>query len=186
MTLRHIRGFKDELKKFIQKTIESELMLSDIFIVTGVNDDLTCNIKKLNLNIQYDNVEVLGLGKGHLKGQILLPEVGDLVFVEYINNSVPIILGGLSNNYVSSKDVSPSVYPQEYFVTNKANGGFIFIQEDNSIKIISSGSKLKLNTDGSFKLFNKDNYGIECDSDGNVTIRDSSGSVTTTDTQGTW
>lgn len=187
MVLQHVRNLKEEIKKIVRDLIRSEVNNSDIFVVTGVNTDLTCNVKKLNINLQYDNVEILGLGKGHLKGQILMPEIGDIVYITFINNRIPIILGSLFNNYTSEVDSKIQIRKGEYFVTNKANGGYILIDEDDTMKIVaSSGAKIKLNKDGSFKIFNQSNYGIECDTTGNITFRDQSGTTTTTSTPGTW
>ena len=152
----------------------SDLRGIDLFVVTGMGEvDLTVNIKRITQTESFDNVEIMGVGLGNGKGQIKMPNINDVVLVAFLPNSVtPVVLGTLFDTYSSVKDTKLDVRTNEYFVNNKANGGYIHIDDNNNIKLISyNGAKVRLNNDGSFKLFNKDNYGIECDDSGNITIR---------------
>ena len=177
------------IKELVQALVSDEILKIkgiDIYQVTGINNDLTCNIKQLNSNLSYDNVESVGLGLGHGKGQIKLPDTNDIILVGFIANSeIPIILGSMFNNYMAYPDTKIDVKADEYFINNKLNGAYIYINEDNDIILKTpNGAKIKINEDGSFKLFNKDNYGIEVDSSGNMTLRGVA--INHTQTPGTW
>jgi len=183
--LQPITDLKDTIIDLIVNQTQS-VKGNNLYVVTGVNSDLTINIKELNLIKSYNNVQMLGQGFGNFKGQIKLPAVNDIVLVSFITESeTPIIMGTLFDIYSTTKDGRFSIKSNEYFVNGQTNGAFILIDEDNNIILRTpNGSKIKLNEDGSFKLFNKDNYGIEVSSTGVMTLRRTSQVETTT--QGTW
>lgn len=146
----------------------------DIFIITGVDySNHTFTINKLNYPDSYGDVSILGLNLGHGRCQMRLPSVNDLVLVAFINNSEnPVILGTLYDNLSTIKDKKIQLKDKEYFVNAQPNGAFLFFKEDNTIILRTpNGGKLKILDDGSFKLFNNNNYGIECDKDGNLILR---------------
>jgi len=60
----------------------------------------------------------------------------------------------------------------EMLLVNKAWGSHIrFLTDDMIIIKTKSGSKIKLNeTTGEFKVFDKNNYGFQCDGNGNINI----------------
>ena len=184
--LEALKSLKASIKDIMREEI-IKLKSMDLFVVTGVNEEsLTVNIKRFNVNESYDDVELLGLGLGHGKGQIKLPEVNDVVLVTFVANSQkPIILGTLFDVYSSVKDTKIDVKLEEYFVNNKLNGSYLFIDENNNIIFKTpNGAKIRLNEDGSFKLYNKDNYGIDIDSSGNLVLRGVS--IEHTQTPGPW
>lgn len=177
-------------KKIIENMIEqhtSFLNFTDIFLVTGVNlDSQTFSIKRMNVDESFDDVEIVGLGLGNGRCQMRLPSVNDIVLVTFIANSkTPIILGTLYDNVSNEKDQKIQLKDGEYYVNSQVNGSFLFFKQDNEIILRTpNGGKIKLKEDGSFKLFDKNNYGIESNGSGGITIRGSS--INHTTNPGTW
>lgn len=169
--LKELKNVKTLINDLVEQAV-SKSKGTDIYQVTGVNDDLTCNIKQLNSNLAYINVEMIGLGLGHGKGQIKMPETNDIVLVGFIMNSeTPIILGTMFNGQMSYPDVKPGIKANEYFINNRLNGAYIYINEDDGIILRTpNGSRLRLDDNGNFKILNKDGYGISVDSSGNMLL----------------
>lgn len=176
----------NNIYKILKGIIQKELALVkgiSIWKVTEINkEQYTVNIRDLNFKqIQYTEVPLLGLGMGHWKGILKYPEVDDLVLVAFLGGTSlqPIVLGTLLDAYTQNPDGVIQIDANELFITQKTFGSIIFIKADNTIEMrvpdstgdLTKGARMRLSPDGSFKLFNKDNYGIECDSAGNVTIR---------------
>lgn len=175
----------NNLVKVLKNLIQSEMRLLkpiEIYKVTGVDEvNFTVNVRHLNWkSIEYTNVRIASVGLGDQKGMMKLPGVDDLVVIAFLGgtSSQPIVLGTLFDSYTQSPDGIPQIKENEFYVTNKGLGSFMLIKEDNSIDFRVAdadgnltGAKLRLSPDGSFKLFNKDNYGIECDASGNIKLR---------------
>jgi len=170
--LESISDFKKIIKDMVENAIVAQKMI-DYFVVTGVNSNQTLNIKRLNTNEPYDEVEMLGVGLGNGKGQVKLPDVDDIVVCAFIADSqIPVVLGTHYDVFSTKKDARMDVRSNEYFVNNKINGSYIHIDEDDNIIFKTpEGAKLRLAADGSLKLFNKTNHGIEIDASGNMIIR---------------
>ena len=160
--LKQLKSMKQAIKSLIQEELINFKGL-DIFQVTGVNTleteenkkSFTVNIKKLNDNLSYDHVQLMSLGLGNAKGVMQLPKVNDIVVVAFIANSEnPIVLGSLFNIYMTNSDYKMDVREDEFFVNRSANGSYLFLKNDKSVR-----------------LLNDDGYGFEVDSNGNVTIR---------------
>lgn len=183
-----------ELRELIKQEI-FKLQRIQVLVVTGVNTSTyTVQVKSPTKKIQYDRVPVLGIGLGNQKGLMKLPSVGDWVLVAWIGNDAlrPVVIGNLFDQFTQSQDIIPAIQEDQLVIVAKDAGCFINLNPDNSIIIRSvdssgnpaNGARVKLNPDGSFKLFNKANYGIECDSAGNITIRGVA--INHTQTAGTW
>ena len=136
--------------------LKKKVASGDIYQITGVDvDSQTYTIKQLNFNKTFDGVEVIGLGLGNGKGQLQLLEENDIVIAIFLNDSLkPYIMGSIFNNFMAEKDTRIAIQKNEYFVTNKGNGSFLYIKADNSVR-----------------LLNNNGYGFEIDADGNITIR---------------
>lgn len=170
------------LKGVVTKEISARKGIS-IWKVTEIDrTNYTVNVRDLNWKqIEHKSVPILGIGMGHYKGVFKFPEVDDLVLIAFLGGGSvqPIVLGTLIDAYTQNPDGVVQINDNELFITQKTYGSIIFIKSDNTIDIkvpdssgdLTKGARMKLSPDGSFKLFNKDNYGIECDSSGNVTIR---------------
>lgn len=176
------------LRKVINELIDdriANIKSLDLFVVKAVNEEtFTCDIERLNITGSYTNVFISSIGLGNVKGLMMLPSINDIVIAGFIQDSEqPVILGTLFDTFTNTPDNIPQIKQDEMLLIPKPNGSYIFIRDDNSIILKTETSKAKFNSDG-FKIFNKDNYGIECDSEGEVTIRDSSGTITTTSTPG--
>lgn len=174
------------LYKTIQKIILSEITKLkgvQIWKVTEINkESYTVNIRDLNFKrVEFTEVPIAGIGLGHFKGIYKLPSVDDLVLVSFLGDTDlrPVVVGTLLDNFTQSPDSPVVIQENELFMTNKTFGSIIFIKNNNTIEMrvpdssgdLTAGARIRLSPDGSFKLFNKGNYGIECDSSGNVTIR---------------
>jgi len=104
----------------------------------------------------------------------------------------PFILGTLFDYITQNPDSVPQIKLNELLIVQQENGSIILMKDNNDVLIRSAdlsgnfdnGARIRINADGSFKLFNKGNYGIECDASGNITIRGVT--VNATQTPGTW
>lgn len=187
----------DNFVKTMRELIQEELSKYNSiqpYVVTDVNEEnYSVNVRHPVRTAEYSEVPVLGLGLGHLKGVMKLPKENDWVLVAFLANSPerPVVLGTLFDVFSQSPDTIPSVANDQLVLVSKEAGSFISLNPDNSILLnsVSSngnpalGAKIKLYPDGSFKVFNRDGYGIECDASGNVTIRGVN--ITMTQTPGT-
>ena len=181
-----LKNMKQILNDMIDERI-SNLKGLDIYVVTGVNeDDLTLNIKRMNMNMSVDRVEMIGTGLGHGKGIIKLPSENDVVMVAFVQDSEkPYVLGTIFHVFSSVKDSKIDVKKNELFLNAQLNGSYVHIDADNNILFKTpNGAKLKLLESGGFKLFNSGNYGIEVDASGNMTLRAVIQNSTTS--AGTW
>ena len=189
----------NSIYKILKGIIQKELALVkgiSIWKVTEIDSaTYTVNIRDLNFKqLEYKNVPILGIGMGHYKGIFKFPEVDDLVLVAFLGGTSlqPVMLGSLIDTYTQNPDGVVRINTNELLITQKTYGSIIFIKADNSIEIkvpdstgdLTKGARMKLSPDGSFKLFNKDNYGIETDAAGNVTIRGVT--INSTQTPGTF
>ena len=169
----YIKNFKQVLHERIQEEIEDTVKGIDLFSVTEVDTEtLTCTVKRLNMNQRYENVQIASLGIGNLKGSFMLPAVDDIVLVTFIQNSeTPVIIGSIFDKYTNEPDNLPDVREDEYLISNQPNGAYIQLRDDNTITVKSvEGAKVRLKQSGGFKLFDKNNYGIESDGEGNISI----------------
>jgi len=179
------KDFTGFLKETIREEI-SKIRFIDIFQITSVDSEQKYSIKRLNTSESYNNVESVGIGLGNGKGLIKLYNENDLVIVCFIMNSnQPYIIGSIYDIFSNEKDTRMSINENEFFVNNKPDGSYIFIDENDNVKIKTpSGAKMKLNADGTFKLFSSDNLGIEIDSSGQLILRGDQ--IYHTQTAGSW
>jgi len=174
------------IKDLISKQIEEKKLGVSIWQVTDVksrgNDgyitDFKCNIKHMNFKLTYDDVPMAGIGLGHGKGIIKYPSVGDFVLVAFIDEE-PMILGALFDYFTTSPDSVPVIKLDELIIVAREKGSLILMKDNNDVIIwiadasgdLNNGARIKLSSDGGFKLFNAANFGIECDSAGNLVLR---------------
>jgi len=173
--MKFIKSFKEVLKELIKEEIKSTKSL-DKYVVTGVNVTTgNVNIKRLNFNLQYDNVQCAGLGMGNLKGQIMLPKINDIVLVGFVDNTTPIVLGNLYDDFTSSPDNVLPIKQGEYIVSAKENGTYMHLKDDNSITFRCSDYRF-INMDGSPSFSKTKLEQIEAtlaDHEARITINDS-------------
>jgi len=146
-----------DMVKIGMNEVSKKISGIDIYQITGVNvADHTYTIKQLNFNKVYNNISAIGCGLGHGKGQLKLLNENDLVLVANIMGDQQFyIIGSIFNDYMGDdSDTKLQISKDEYFVNNKANGSFLYIKSDNSVR-----------------LLNDEGYGFEIDSSGNITIR---------------
>ncbi len=180
MTLFAVDTFAKTIQAMIQKEIQKSKSLQ-IYKVTDANTkDYTVNIRHLNLiNIQYNNVPIVGLGMGNYKGTFALPAPDDLVFVAFYGDASqqPVVIGSVVDSYTQNPDGVPMAAQGELLLINSTFGSIVYLTETNDIILkasnagnINGGARLRLNHDGGFVLSNKDGYGIKVDAAGNMTI----------------
>lgn len=194
MSLPGIDGFTTKIVDLIKRELE-KMKPVRLYVVTGVNKEAyTVQIKDARRAIQYDNVRIAGTGLGHMKGLMKLPAVGDWVVVAFlgVDSLQPIVIGSLYDDFSQNKDTIPKVEEDELVLIHKTAGSFLTMKPDGTIiaRTVGAdgdpdgGSRFKIAPDGSFKLFNKGNYGVEVDSSGNMTLR--AVTINATQTGGTW
>jgi len=155
---------------------------TQVFVVTGINEsDYTCNIKHPTRALQFDRVPLISPTLGHNKGIMCLPSVGDWVLITWLGGvqERPFILGCIFDDFTQGQDNIPQIKEGQMLLCPQEAGSFISINPDHSVVIKTvddnnnpaNGAKIKLYPDGSFKMFNKENFGIEIDKDGNMTLR---------------
>lgn len=188
----------DSLVKQLRLLIQEEINKGrtfETYVVTDVNKDgdYTVNVVHPTRTLAWDKVPVLGLGLGNVKGVMKLPKAGDWVLLGFLKGSSvrPICLGTLFDVFTQSPDNIPVLLEDQLLIMAQENGSYISMNPDGSITVngagtggIAAGAKFKLYADGSFKFFNKDNYGIECSSTGAITLRGVT--INSTQTAGTW
>ncbi len=176
--------------KLIKELIESEIKKNNLGVsiwqVTDIKSreqdgyitSYKCNIKHPNFKYTLDDVSMIGIGLGHMKGIMKYPNVGDFVLVAFMGEQ-PFILGTVFDFFSEPKDSIPLVKLDELLIIQKERGSLILMKDNNDVVVRASdengnfdnGARLRINHDGSFKLFNKENYGIEVDKDGNMLLR---------------
>lgn len=192
-------NFVKLIKGLIEKAINERNIGASVWIVTSItsreNDgyitDYRANIKHLDFKFSLDNVPMAGIGLGNMKGVLKYPDVGDFVLVNF-QGSRPYIIGTVFNDFADPKDNIPLIKLSELAIVQKEKGSLIIMKDNNDILIkaadslgnLNNGAKIRLNADGSFKLFNKNGYGIEVDSSGNMTLRGVT--INATQSPGTW
>lgn len=199
MTFNEQNNFYKKLQEIIQKEISKNNFGLTLWKVTDIQSkqssgyitDYKCNIQKLNFKYALDNVPFIGLGLGHKKGILKYPNVDDFVVVAYFGDQ-PMILGTIFDYFSQSPDSIPKIQQDELIIVPKEDGSILLFKNNNDIIIriadstgnIENGSKIKLSNDGSFKLYNKDNYGIDVDVNGLMKLRGTT--IIKTQTPGTW
>jgi len=179
-------NFVKIIKGLIEKAINDRNIGASVWIVTSINTrandgyitDYRANIKHMNFKFSLDDVPIAGIGLGHMKGVIKYPNVGDFVLVNF-QGSKPYIIGTVFDDFADPKDSVPLIKLDELIIVQKEKGSMILMKNTNDIILkaadstgdLNAGGKLRLNADGSFKLFNKEGYGIEVDNAGNMTLR---------------
>lgn len=193
-------NFVKIIKDMIDKSIAEKNFGLSVWIVTDIKSrdktdgyisEYKCNIKHLAFKYSLDDVPFAGIGFGHMKGIIKYPNVGDLVLVAFMDKQ-PYVLGTIFDYFAEPVDSVPLVKLDELMIVQKEKGSLILMQDNNDIILRASdesgdfnnGARIRINHDGSFKLFNKDNYGVECDKDGNLTFRGVS--INATKDNGLW
>ena len=177
--------FFQTIKNFFMKWIQEERPNLAVYEITDINKNgsgqitqYSANIKDLNQNKQFSEVPITGTGLGNLRGIYKTLKTGDFVVVGWLDKNTPIILGSVSDFFTQSPDNIPVIDEDEMIMVAKEKGALIYFDKNNNIIVrsvdssgaISGGARFKLSPDGSFKLFDKENYGIESDGSGNVTI----------------
>ena len=156
------------IKGIIKDTIRKEYPAMALFEVTDISskdsndkaDKYMINIKHPNSSLAYNDVPILGLGLGNLKGIITLPKKGDFVVVGWLG-SEPVVLGTIFDYFTQSPDTIPKIKIDELLITNKEQGPTIFIDADNNIIMKTpSGARLKLGNDDTLKILDSNGYGI--------------------------
>jgi len=174
------------IKNLIQDAIAKSNIGVSVWQVTSITtretdgyvESYRANIKNLTFKFSLDDVPMIGLGLGHGKGIIKYPNVGDFVLIAF-QGTRPFIIGTVFDDFADPKDSVPLIKLDELIMVQKEKGSMFLMKENNDILLksadstgnLNAGGKLRLNADGSFKLFNKDGYGIEVDSAGNMTLR---------------
>jgi len=145
------KNFYTILKDTILQTIkDNENFRLGIYEITDIpNKDAngkitkyTANIKHLNTKTQYDNVPIMTIGAGNLKGILTVPSPGDFAFVAFIDKD-PVILGTLFDVYTQAQDNIPAIKPGEMIIVAKEAGSYIYFDEDGKITIAGTAINFK-------------------------------------------
>jgi len=140
--------FMKTLKDMI-KQAKFSLEMFEIVTYDETNGNIVA--RRLFEKNQITDIIVCSVGLGNDRGIAVGYEPGDYFIGAKINGQV-FLLNTIYNEYNPIPDVK--IIPKSKEMIIKSN----------------SGSKIKLSQDGSFKVYNSNNYGIECDSSGNITI----------------
>ena len=178
--------FNKQIKKMVESILRGTKVGVSVWKVTDIQSktadgyytEYKCQIKELNFKYTLDNVPIAGIGLGNNKGIYKYPAIGDFVVVAF-NDAQPIILGTIPDYFTQKPDNTPLIKDNEMIIIPKENGSLILFQQNNDLIIrtadvsgnLSNGCKIKLKGDGSFKIYNKGNYGIDVDASGNMMLR---------------
>jgi hypothetical protein len=178
-------GIKKEIESAVRRTITQDrdntipknLAIYEFTGYSQMSSDgkiqkNTGGIKDIKKGTIYSDVFIIGNGLGNLRGIYNSINVGDFVIVGWLGKTKPVILGTI-NDYVSQiQDNIPQIKEDEMILVSKEKGSYIILKSNGDIVLNTiTGSKIRLSNTGHFKVFNKDNYGIECDVDGNLVLR---------------
>jgi len=147
-----VKGYISEINTSpprIEKTKQNKNAM--IGIVSQVNDPDNLARIKVTLptynNIETEWLEVLSLGAGSNKGQLILPDVGDTVLLLNINNepSQAIVLGGVFGENDLPKSVVENGIVKRFITKTAGNQKIYLDDEEASIKIeTQTGHNIKL------------------------------------------
>ncbi len=100
------------------------------------------NIKGVNNENAYNNVQIVGLGLGNNRGIYIPIQTNEFVLVGWISKATPIILGSVNDYITESIDSIPKIKQDEMVISSKEAGSTIFIKNDGTIiiKNIEGGS----------------------------------------------
>lgn len=100
------------------------------------------NIKGVNNENTYNNVQIVGLGLGNNRGIYIPIQTNEFVLVGWISKATPIILGSVNDYITESIDSIPKIKQDEMVISSKEAGSTIFIKNDGTIiiKNIEGGS----------------------------------------------
>lgn len=188
--------YKDSINEFIrlsqkQSDLFLEKKLADLIYIGQVEDvqyDTTLNLNfvkvtKLHNGESVEYVKIGGIGQGNYSGIIKTPKINDFGLVIEVNGE-PFWVMNVLDVYTTNPDRQPNIR-DSLIIQNKEAGSFqIFTKNDNIVITTHTGAKVIFKKDGSFKLYDKDNYGIESDGSGNITIRGTT--INHTQTAGTF
>lgn len=146
----NLTDFLRQIEDIIKDKINNYV---DLYRVESFNKaKYTVTLTSLYTDEKIEDVFLTSISLGNEKGIVHGYESGDIVVVMTINKEY-FVLGTVHNTLGLPQDEKIEV----------DEGSYIFQTE--------GGAKLKLQKDGSFKLFNSSNYGIECSSSGALTLR---------------
>ena len=185
------------INQFVKQKMR-EIMSIDIGYVESVNNDGTestdymITVKVPDKNISLTNVPILTNYVDDDAGHMVVPKIGQLCIVGFLGGQTEdvVCLGFIRRTYsaeivdkVTGKISLSAV--KESMQTGVADVNYKIRTVGRDIIFeCKDGSKIRINADGSFKLFNKDNYGIEVDASGNMILRGVT--IQHTQTPGTW
>lgn len=138
------KGFVSQISTIPPLSIQSRAnKTATIGIVSQVSDPDNLGRIKVSLptfnNVETDWLQVLSLGAGNNKGQLIVPDVGDNVLLLFVNNepSQSIVLGGLYGEKELPKQIVKDGSIVR-FVTQTPEGQSLTLDDsDNSIKFKS-------------------------------------------------
>lgn len=148
----------------IMKKSYKQLVIYEVTDVSSLENnkiiEYKVNIKHPNMPTQYNDVPILGIGLGNLKGLYMIPQKGDFVLVGWIGDQ-PIVLGSVNDYFTQSPDNIPQIRINECILIGKEKGQYIFMKNNGDIWIVTpDGAKMQLNNDGSFKIITGNSYGV--------------------------
>ena len=154
--MRELISLKSAMLELIRGELKNQSQPSKLFVVTGINSDKTINIRDMTSKQSFDSVQFVAPGLGNAKGQNILPAISDIVYVDFIggDSGSPIILGSLYDTFSQSPDNKMPIVKDEYFVSAKTNGSYIYIKASGDVEIKTGAGTFILGNDGSFTMPN--------------------------------
>lgn len=186
-----IRGLKKMIIERIEKATTNLFIKVQVKEVYETDGRLYIRANSLHNDEELFDVKLLSHGLGHARGIIAYPKPKDFgVIINILGEQF--YIGSTHDDFTKFPDTQIPLSKDSMFLINNSFGSYICLHENNDIILKSkNGSKIKLGNDGSLKLFNKDNFGLDIDKDGNVLLRGanasgSSSSAYETSSPGTW
>jgi len=181
-----VRGIQKKTNDMIKKSLARFIITVKIEDVTNRNNQLFITGTEINKGRKINDIKFSGINLGNGKGIIFYPKNNDIILVLNLFGEY-IYLNSLYDTYTGTPDNQIQVKSGELYIVSKSFGSYIkFKDNDDLVLHTNTGAKFKISKSGSFKLYNKDGYGIDCTINGDVTIRDQSGTATTTSSPGTF
>lgn len=180
-----IRNLNNQNQRFLEKKLADAIYIGQVEDVQYDNT-LSLNflkITKLHNGESVEYVKIGGIGLSNYAGIIKTPKENDFGLVIEVNGE-PFWVMNVLDVYTATPDKQPDIR-DSMIVQNKEGGSFqVFTKQDNVVVTTQDGGKIIFIKGGGFKLFDKDNFGIESDGAGNITIRGTN--INHTQTAGTF
>jgi len=168
-----MRLFRRDMDRFMEGKLARFLYVGQVedIVFDDTMQMYKLKVTRLHDGESVDNVKLSGVGLGNYAGIYKVPKRNDFGIVISLMGE-PFWVANVYDVYTENPDRTIKA-KESMLIQNKEAGSFYISTKNDNIAITTKegGKIIFLKDGGGFKLFDKDNYGIESDGNGNITIR---------------